>query len=222
MKKLVLTIGIIFAAALVANAQVTTVVGSAHDFSNEGASPTVQVCVFCHTPHQTAAASAQDPLWNHELTTNSPFNVYGSGTMDHTPNEIGGAVAPNATASLLCMSCHDGTIAVNNLWNDPNDQANPTVNGAGSWDTNADNMIDNTHAAYVGTSLIDDHPVNFVYNAALDTENELRDPPTNADVLRGGQVQCSSCHNPHKSADNYGFLRYTMSGSQLCINCHVK
>jgi predicted CXXCH cytochrome family protein len=212
----------ICAAALVANAQVTTVVGSPHDFSAEGGAPTVQVCVFCHTPHQTLAANAQDPLWNHELTTTSPFGTYQSTTMDHTANEIGGAAAGAASSSLLCMSCHDGTIAVNNLWNDPNDQANPTVDGSGSWDTNADSMIDTTHSAYIGTSLTDDHPINFTYNAALDTENELRDPPTNADVLRGGEVQCSSCHNPHKSVDNYGFLRYTMNNSDLCINCHVK
>ncbi len=117
------------------------------------------------------------------------------------------------------MSCHDGTVAVNNLWNDPNDQANPAV--AGPWDTNADDMIDATYAAYIGTDLTNDHPVNFVYNAALDAELELN-PAPGGGVLRGGEVQCSSCHNPHKSVDSYGFLRMTMVGSALCTECHDK
>ncbi|NIR44634.1 MAG: hypothetical protein GWN51_09725, partial [Gemmatimonadetes bacterium] len=70
------------------------------------------ICVFCHTPHQAAAANGQDPLWNHTLSATAAYGVYGSTTMDATPTELGGAVAGTAAISNLCLSCHDGTVSV--------------------------------------------------------------------------------------------------------------
>jgi predicted CXXCH cytochrome family protein len=222
MKRTVLAILLIFGVAGVASAQVTTVVGSAHDFS--GVTNTAQVCVFCHTPHQATAANTQDPLWNHTLQSTVSYGVYASGTMDHNNAnsglaDIGGQTAGTASVSFLCMSCHDGTVAVSSLWNDPNDDDPVTLLGGAGWDLDADGNIDNTHSAYVGTSLADDHPVNFTYDDTLDSE--LKAAPGN-NVLRSGQVECSSCHDPHKSVDTYGFFRVTMTGSALCITCHDK
>ncbi|HPR63295.1 MAG TPA: cytochrome c3 family protein [Thermoanaerobaculia bacterium] len=184
-----------------------------HDLSVAGpgatATTTTQVCVFCHTPHQDTIQT--DPLWNQEETSTSPFGVYDSTTLDHAPAEIGGT---NNT-SLLCMSCHDGTVAVGSLYNDPNDEDPVAMNDGGLV---VGGVI--TGTANLGIDLTDDHPINFVYNNALDAG--LVAAPGNG-VLRGGEVQCASCHDPHdNSVDGYGFLRVTMDVSALCTECHIK
>lgn len=204
-----------------------TVVGSRHDLgtggtSTVGATNVDRVCVFCHTPHQAAAANAQDPLWNHTLSATATYGVYDSVTLDATPTDIGGAVAGSAPVSNLCMSCHDGTVGVGALYNDPN------LSSAGA--TVPDNSATNiTGTANLGTSLVDDHPINFTYDAALATaDGELVSPTSTAFVdtanevpLFGGSVQCASCHDPHDPT-NFPFLVKSNTASALCTTCHIK
>ena len=81
----------------------------------------------------------------------------------------------------------------------------------------------------MGTSLSDDHPVNFTYVAALATaDGELATPISAAYVdaaqtvpLFGGKVQCASCHDPHDNTYE-PFLTTTNAASQLCSTCHLK
>ena len=44
--------------------------------------------------------------------------------------------------------------------------------------------------------------------------------------LENGQVQCTSCHDPHtdKAGTNsdVNFMRVTTSGSKICLACHTK
>jgi predicted CXXCH cytochrome family protein len=76
---------------------------------------------------------------------------------------------------------------------------------------------------------MDDHPVNFTYDAALATaDGGLLTPVSSSYVdaghtvkLFGGKVQCASCHNAHDNT-NVPFLTRTNSGSQLCLSCHRK
>lgn len=181
-----------------------------------------QVCVFCHTPHQATPAA---PLWNHKRTTVAAYGVYASPTLDATDiSDIGGG----SDVSLLCMSCHDGTVGVNELGNPPNDiNANPTM-GSGH-ELDASGKIIATRPANMGTSLADDHPVNFTYDAALATRDTGLVTPFSASwvdaaqtvPLFGAKVQCASCHDPHDNT-NVPFLSKTNSGSQLCRTCHRK
>jgi hypothetical protein len=76
--------------------------GSQHDFSGSGWG-TTDICVFCHTPHN-AKTPQLAPLWNHQSTM-ATYILYSSPTMDQTP------VQPRE-GSKVCLSCHDGTIAV--------------------------------------------------------------------------------------------------------------
>jgi len=189
-----------------------TVVGTAHDLSGTGG--TNEVCVFCHTPHQAAAANGQDPLWNHELSVVAAYGVYDSDTMDATPTDLGGAVAGSAAVSNLCLSCHDDTVSVGALWNEPVGYTDPSqvlsVFAPGS-------------TAVLGNDLTNDHPVNFTYDGALSTaDGGLNDPTTLASaVLFGGTVQCASCHDPH-DATNAPFLVVSNANSALCTDCHAK
>jgi hypothetical protein len=72
-----------------------------------------EVCVYCHTPHGANTTIAA-PLWNR---TNAPtvyqtYNLAGSLTLTQPVTAPG----PN---SLTCLSCHDGTIAVDSIINMP-------------------------------------------------------------------------------------------------------
>jgi len=225
-----IAIGVVLAAS--AGAQ--TVVGTDHDLSSTGPGATTnvaRVCVFCHTPHQAAAANGQDPLWNHTLSATASYGVYASSTLDATPIDVGGAVAGSASVTNLCLSCHDGTVSVASQYNPPNEapindnNANIVLTAGGNISV-AGLMTGNPN---IGTDLTNDHPVNFTYDAALATlDGGLVTPNSATSVdaggvvpLFGGTVQCASCHDPHDDT-NVPFMVASNVGSALCTTCHVK
>lgn len=69
-----------------------------------------EVCVYCHTPHGAQNSSA--PLWNRTLPTTGNYTPYSSTTMDTSVGQPDGV-------SLACLSCHDGTIAIDSIINAP-------------------------------------------------------------------------------------------------------
>jgi predicted CXXCH cytochrome family protein len=228
MKQVLLMAAIVIAICGTATAQ--SVVGTAHDLSATGPgvhANTKQVCVFCHTPHQASTASGQEPLWNHTLSSTGSYGTYGSSSMDATVTDIGAGVAGSAAASNLCMSCHDGTVAVHSMWNPPNEVASVTITAGGN--VGSDGLI--TGTPMLGSSLVDDHPINFTYDSALAAADaELIVPASTSWVDAGrtvplfeGKVQCASCHDVHKNPDGQQpFLVKNNDASALCRSCHVK
>lgn len=228
MKRLTFFLILALAAVTAANAQVGTsqMINTGHDLSTGstfGATSDVdRICVFCHTPHQAAAANGQDPLWNHELSAVANYGVYSSATMNATPTELGGAVAGSAAISNLCLSCHDGTVGVGTLYNDPNE-----LGGAAPTITDGGNVVAGliTGNPNLGNDLTNDHPVNFTYDTALATaDGELYDPaatPQTAALLFAGNVECASCHDPHDNTFQ-PFMVMDNTNSALCVTCHVK
>lgn len=179
-----------------------------------------EICVFCHTPHD-AIKNDNIPLWNHTLSTTAAYGTYSSPTFDATDAaEIGGVDATTAAVSNLCLSCHDGSVAVNSLNNPSN--ARPTTTMAGG----VTNITGSANLGSSSTALKNDHPVNFTYDAALAAaDGGLKAPGSLTGVkLFNDKVQCASCHDPHTSQDPTGmaFLRVSMSGSTLCLSCHDK
>jgi predicted CXXCH cytochrome family protein len=183
-----------------------SVLNSKHDLSVTG--PGViksvnesEVCLFCHTPHK---GTGQTPLWNHTLSA-ATYAPYESSTLKATVGQPTGS-------SKLCLSCHDGTVALGMLHNRPTPIAmagGVTTMPAGS--------------ANLGTDLSDDHPISFVYDNALATANgQLKNPSTLNDKVRvdhNNQMQCTSCHDSHDN--QYGkFLVQDNTTSALCIQCH--
>jgi len=64
------------------------------------------------------------------------------------------------------------------------------------------------------------HPVGVSYLNAY-ASGGYTAPSADLYLSDRGTVECSSCHDPHN--DQYGnFLRKSNSGSQLCLNCHIK
>ncbi|MFQ5825387.1 MAG: hypothetical protein ACE5JB_15200, partial [bacterium] len=81
----------------------------------EGASPPMpltdygEICVYCHTPHNNNT-DIEAPLWNRSTPT-GPYDMYDSPTLDMD-------IASNPQGvSLACLSCHDNTIALDQIIN---------------------------------------------------------------------------------------------------------
>ncbi len=201
-----------------------SIVSTKHNLSITGtgtvkSTDETEVCIFCHTPHQ-AIKNDNIPLWNHDLSATASYGVYTSPTFDGSSSitDLGGTNAATAAVSNLCLSCHDGTIAINSLNNPSNATGgNPTMTGTGA------GGVMPAGTSNIGADLTDDHPVNFRYDAALyAADSSLNDPSGLTGVrLFNGYVQCASCHDPHEST-NATFLRVDNSGSALCLKCHNK
>ncbi len=80
-------------------------------FMNGFINPYGEVCVFCHTPHG-ASQAIDAPLWNRTVASSGSYTTYISDTLSQQPQAPG-------TASLTCLSCHDGTIPVDSIINMP-------------------------------------------------------------------------------------------------------
>lgn len=185
-----------------------TILGSKHDLTPVGPGPIRatqerEVCAFCHTPHH---AISDTPLWNHTLST-ATYTLYDSSTVKAQINQPTGS-------SKLCLSCHDGTVALGMVENRPlpiEMQGGVVFMPPGRSNLDKD--------------LSDDHPISFTYDTELASDNaELRDPATLTGRARpdhNGQMQCTSCHDPHDN--RYGrFLVMDNFASALCVSCHNK
>lgn len=144
------------------SAQIAT---SKHDLTASGTggnhvtSAGTEICVFCHTPHGSDSAA---PLWNKTLT-GSGYTQYSSSTMDGT--------AVSGGVSLACLSCHDGTQAMDTMINAPGSGLTPITalsSGAGrgynlaTWSGSATGVMA-AGVANLGTDLTNDHPIQIPY-----------------------------------------------------------
>jgi predicted CXXCH cytochrome family protein len=181
------------------NAQ-AAISGTPHDLSGRGWGSN-QICIFCHTPHNASTTLAA-PLWNHGVTV-ATYTIYASSSLNATVGQPG-------PVSKACLSCHDGTVAIDTYG---------TRTGTNTM----------TGSAMVGTDLSNDHPVGFTYDAALATaDNGLATPTSAAYVdaahtvpLYTAKLECGSCHNVHDNALG-SFLRKSNASSGLCLTCHTK
>jgi predicted CXXCH cytochrome family protein len=194
---------IVVLGATVASAQIT---GSDHDFSNQTWSNGT-ICLPCHTTHDGETAFVA-PLWNHEVTT-ATFTMYTSSTLN-------GTVDPQpADVSKACLSCHDGTVALENF----------------GGNTGGTTFI--VGPALIGTDLSNDHPISIVYSAGTGAGQDPELNPTSsayadgtiADYLFAGKVECATCHDVHNGGavgGNPSLLVENPAGSAICLRCHAK
>ncbi len=156
-----------------------------------------EVCIFCHTPHNSTPRA---PLWN-KNAGGATYTLYNSSTLEAVPGQ------PDGT-SILCLSCHDGTIALGDVVSRTTQIAMTDVMST---------------KGNLTTDLSNDHPVSFTYNASLATaDGELKSPPLSTVTLdHNSKLQCTSCHDPHKNT-NTKFLLASKEYSALCLLCHDK
>lgn len=194
-----------------------------HNFSSATYSPNAffrganQVCVFCHAVHN--ANQNYGALWNHEVNGAQSYQMYDSPTLD-----MDQALNPN-NGSLICLSCHDGTIAVNSLNNLPGPEGAGNYGTPGGAALDGQGRLTTVSDSHVGTDLTDDHPVGLTYDSSRDIDFV---PKTGNDLLypdkllyQGLYVECTSCHNPHNNTYS-NFLVESNANSNLCSRCHIK
>ncbi len=190
------------------------ITGSAHDFSAQSWSQG-EICLPCHTPHHADMSVSKAPLWNH-ANTQAVYTLYQSPTMHETPVQPLGI-------SKLCLSCHDGTVAVDSFGNHSGSQ-----------------FIGGT--ANLGTDLSNDHPISiswthqtivpfgmssqctYCHTLIHQQQNPEKYPLPFYTYDNGNtyKVECATCHDPHNK-DVPGeprMLRKSNLQSQLCLGCH--
>ena len=196
-----------------------------HNLSSSGpgeikAEGTSEVCVFCHTPHN-ANTDIDIGLWNRK--TQDPGVTY---TM------YDGTTGVPDEHSMVCLTCHDGTMALNNMANMPNTLSDTytaiTMTGTG---VGADGKLNSDSYAFLGTDLSDDHPIGewptgYVWNlqpiadivaAQTAAGHYYATPVDNGDGTYN--IECISCHGAHNN-QNGSFLLTNNANSALCNQCH--
>lgn len=172
----VFALGALFASATA----MAGIANTKHNLGSGGAagqnkvSETDEICVFCHTPHG-GDTSNPAPLWNKRLNTGgTAFTTYesiGSSTMNarFASDGLTGSLSVGSV-SLACLSCHDGTQAMDNIINAPG-SGGLTAGGGGAagltWTWGTSPRVDAagtlTGIAALGKDLSNDHPIGIQY-----------------------------------------------------------
>ena len=136
--------------------------------------------------------------------------------MSSAPGEPG-------STSKLCLSCHDGTIALDSY--------------GGFTGTPVGAMTAAGYAsADMGNDLQNDHPIGFAYPTTTEdpeikestTTVSIGDTPVSGTIanlmLDGGNVECLSCHDVHNTnaVASTKLLLVSNTNSGLCLTCHTK
>jgi len=215
----------------------TGISGSPHNLNNVAGItvPQGQICVVCHTPHGASSyVESATPgllMWNHSTTPGKAYTLYNGGTSTNLDDN-----------SRLCLSCHDGAIAVD-------------AYGGASGTTYMSTIVDSNNVAgggklTIGSSTSDlsnSHPVGVSYpgvtgatagasygslvytlkggawtSTGLNNPNNFPAGGVTLVALGGGSTNyglgCMSCHNPHDYTNK--FLVTSNAGSAICRTCH--
>jgi len=255
MKNLKLLLALAASAALMTPAiSKAAIAGSGHDFSaastgyatyTYGGSTTTYVnpCQICHIPHKAPDASgvtgAGAPLWNHHPSLNSSYVTYDKGN-SATFNALG--LTATLGSSVACLSCHDGSMAVNQSYSATGPSQNGTTVGAVAYyaptfavetaTATAGNFVSASGAGpYLGRNdLTHMHPLGVSYTAAVAVDPTLQPVPAAgtvfAQMLKGVNktVECSSCHDIHDVIGASGTVSHDLivdlNNAALCETCH--
>ncbi len=214
-----------------------------HNLSVTGPGPIkavseTQVCVFCHTPHH---ADSSGPHWNHSLSAVANYTVPSKtmsrwGTLLSTPpNQPDGD-------SRLCLSCHDGTVAIGSVVNIGGAVTTISMQDSGTGLLTGGQLSSSDQTNF-GTDLSGHHPVSIEVNAALLTDKEKQctdglvslkvcNPAAPLKLLATSNlyisgphtnrgVQCSSCHDAHEDPVPGTSMFLRVAPVDLCGKCHI-
>ena len=227
-----------------AGVEAGTILGTKHDFTGLNrragvvAMPGVAFsdygspCVYCHLPPEQEGEDTTQkggiPGWNRFIPASTTYDLYDSRSIDNkvrTPSPI----------SLLCLSCHDGTMAVDMTVFQPDSFRSEEdaalhlrINGADSLmncgKCHNGRVAHSIEIKHIGTDLQNDHPISMQYAGLTHLDPDYRQPDgpygfNNGVKLYEGTVECATCHNVH-NPDIEILLRE--SADRLCETCHIK
>ena len=210
MKKFFMALSLALLLATISQAQISGDVLGSHNLSLGGTSPikgALDPCLYCHVPH-SGVQNPNGALWSQTLSSQT-YNVYSSTTLHNTGQQptLGGD-------SSLCLSCHDGTVAVGQT--QPFGQIQMTGSMYPADKFGAD--LQGSHPFSLKLPLVD--AADLV--PSLTTSHTTADP-LQAVKLINDDVECTSCHTPHAQAIDTvskNFLVRDSSSGQLCTACH--
>ncbi|MHC5113352.1 MAG: cytochrome c3 family protein [Planctomycetota bacterium] len=201
------------AAGWISLGAIADIEGSAHDFSSAAWSGG-EICKPCHTPH--FADTDIGFLWAHEMSIQQ-YTLYDGSTSSP------GGVDELDQFSRMCLSCHDGTVALNDFHNS----------------TGPPEFIPADKNVAAGGDLSDDHPIGITAEYPTTGNSQLNAPTETPSGFWGfggtffpevplfefnseQVVSCSTCHTPHAITGIDALLRKDNAGSALCLTCHIK
>jgi predicted CXXCH cytochrome family protein len=211
--------GTIFVAALFFTAPTIalggTIVNTKHDLSSTSTAAVksatqTNTCVFCHMVHNSQPAAFR-PLWSHTMTvqnlTWSPTTTVRGTTL---PTSI---ISTALAGSRGCMSCHDGTVALGDLFTGTGGTVSGTNVTAGKL-TGGNSLLS-------PTTMQKNHPLGVQKPAAITGFTAFKTVPSTSAVNYDSQgfVQCDSCHNPHDNTFS-PFLKINPTAGAICLTCH--
>ena len=260
MKKLTMLLALGATVALMPSVSKAGIIGGPHDFGNAtnasmsyamfawGGAATTNAdgsvmaasyynnpCQICHIPHKAPSFASQNaPLWNHAKSANATYVTY----------DLGGSTTFNQGLkstlgnSIACLSCHDGSVAINQSYGKATTTKYGTNQVAGLYasgfavETALATAGDWSGVAGGGTSatasggrndLTHMHPIGIKYDATIDPTLKV---PSGilSQMLKGGQVECSSCHDIHGAIGASGTVSHELivdlNNAALCTTCH--
>lgn len=186
--------------------KISDLLNSSHNLAAGGPGPVTSIesrpCVLCHISHKGYTDTTL--LWNHQKTS-AAFTSYQSPTLNASPGN------PAAGPSKLCLSCHDGTVALGQT------VALGVVQTSGVMGSNAVTGVDFGRHHPVGIRPVDD---GQIYTGLSQTPAVSADPSVR---LRSNLIECVTCHDPHSEnidATRGRFLVRSNQASALCLACH--
>lgn len=143
-----------------------------------------RVCIFCHTAHnaKTDADLINAPLWNHTLSS-ATYTVLSPNTLVNSVDKYSlfnvGIVNMLSTPpdlpdgpSRLCLSCHDGTVAIGSVGSEAAvigmDLSHNCLDATGK----LTNSVDPVNCkSYIGTDLTKKHVISIPMNDTLKSDS---------------------------------------------------
>ena len=153
-------------------------------------------------PH---SGKGKNALWAQTLSS-STYSTYASTTVQNTTIQ-----PPLGESSSMCLSCHDGTVAVGQVAPLGPYTMTGTMTTMGS-------QLQTTHPFSMQLPIKD--APDLV--ASLASTQTTADPKHAVKLIRGN-VECTSCHDPHiqsidKQSPNF-LVRDDLKGA-ICLSCH--
>ena len=196
------------------------IAGTEHDLSSDNAGDNGEICVYCHTPHGSNTG-VDAPLWNKPAVAAS-YTSYSSTTID-------GAVLAVGSVSIACLTCHDGTQAMDSVVNAPGMGTGDGLAPGGGTLIGLGLKMDAAEVAMLGTDLRNDHPIGIMYGGyevagvQIDPDFENLAGNLETDTINGGPVWWVDTEStPNFARDKSDMILYTRAGDPYveCASCH--
>lgn len=177
-----------------------------------------ETCIYCHISHNSSTVV---PLWNRQLPDEIGYQMYSGPNFDSKPPK-----SPDGI-SLACLSCHDGSVAVDAVLSTPkfhdwfdagvhyrmNTEGEVGADKCGKCHNRERGAIGGLSGAHDQTIRVltkvlkDDHAISITY-PTFDMDPQFNQPTifkedggrafsNGVQTFEGDKVQCASCHDPH-------------------------